>query len=373
MNIRQMAGVVAGCLFSSASFALELGVHSGYNDNPFKQETQAGGSSYTALNLSHKGRTAGRSHLQYSFDIYGENHQASDADRLDANASVRWVAAGRLFDRSASLLFTADARSKRGTFVDQLTGDVARTSRDQAIGDRFSYNAVKLGVEGIYRFSRYKSMALYVYTGERNYVDDYASIGLEALDFSETGIQPSVRFKSTEGHYVKLMAYQKYRSYQGLLDDDLRGMNVSGSTVDYTLSGLGLLALRQLSESSTLRVYLQGYQARDDFVGARDMDFWKADITFEHQFQHQGVLVSRTSTFDRSYRNDVISRLDSEVRVPGKKQSGRTFSLMYKQPIQYFSENLTWFCKIESSKVNNSDSQRSYTTNTFQVGINYRW
>ncbi|MFT7220860.1 MAG: hypothetical protein ACI8Z1_002480 [Candidatus Azotimanducaceae bacterium] len=173
-------------------------------------------------------------------------------------------------------------------------------------------------------------MSLYVYTGERDYADDYASIGLESLDFSETGVQPSVRFKSRDGHYVKLMAYQKYRSYQGLLDDDLQGVNVSSSTVDLTLSGLGLLALRQLSEFSTLRVYLKGYKARDDFVGARDVGFWKADVTFEHQFQHRGLLVARATAFDRAYLNDVISRLYSEVRVPGEKKSGQSVSLVYE-------------------------------------------
>ncbi|MFT7220859.1 MAG: hypothetical protein ACI8Z1_002479 [Candidatus Azotimanducaceae bacterium] len=129
MNIRHVTLLLAGCLFSEVGFGLELEVHRGYNDNPFKQETRAVGSSYAALNLSHKGPTEGRSHLQYSFDVYGEHHQASYAEMLDVNARVRWVAAGRLFDHSASFLLTADASSKRGTFVDQWTGDVAKTTR----------------------------------------------------------------------------------------------------------------------------------------------------------------------------------------------------------------------------------------------------
>lgn len=365
--------VIGLMLFSAQVQALELSVRAGYVDNPYEVKTNPEGSVFTALNLRHAGRTEGKSHLQYSFDVYGEKHDLALADMLDAKARLRWVARGKLFDKSASLLITGDLRAYRTTFVDQITGQISLSSSGDPLADRFSYDSAKVSMESIFRFNKQNSLALYGYVSQRDYIEDYGHLDLEALDFTEIGIQPSYRYKSESGLYLRAMVYRKQRIYDGLLNDDASGRNVSDSHVVNDMTGVGLLVRKQINEMTFFEAYLQGYQSRDNYVGARDLDYWKAEFSLTRKLSGEGLVTASYSSYDRSFKNALISRSDSELMVPGKQRRGQTFSLRYEAPLKRINKELTWFCSMEKVWVSNSDLLRSYQATTTLLGITYRW
>ena len=166
------------------------------------------------------------------------------------------------------------------------------------------------------------------------------------------------------------MLFHKVRRYKGLLNDELNGRNAD-SLVDYTMDGFTFSISRPLSDTSSISGYFQGYVAKDNHEGARDLEFLKAEVTYQKQFQKGGTLDLKVSAFDREFREERIGRNDPAVREQGKQRTGYGFALRYEQPFK--SEKLTWFCSLEQVWVDNSDKFRSYDAMTTVIGLTYRW
>lgn len=367
LSITTLMGVTLTCQ------ALELSVTTGYEDNPFSMHKAESGSSFAGLQTSHEGRTEGRTHFRYSFGLDLQQHEDSKADSLNARTRIRWVKPISLFDRSASLLITGDAGAKRQDYVDQLTGQIALTRDGDQIDERYNYNYGKLSAEGILRFDRYKSVAIYAYAEKRNYTNDYESLDLESLDYQESGIQPSFRWKSRHGSYLRAMAFIRHRDYLGLLDDDTTGSNVLGSTVDYQLKGVSLLLKHPLSTQLMATIYAVAYRARDNYVGTRDLDAWQLKSTVEYTFNNDARLALNLAASDRGYINDRAGRRNPEERIPGKEQRTYTASLNYERPLRAISEQLHLSLSYEYQRADNSDEQRSFSSNRVLLGLRYQW
>ena len=204
----------------------------------------------------------------------------------------------------------------------------------------------------------------------RDYISDYEELGLEALDYTELSIQPTLRYK-TEGTYSRAYVYARERSYDNRMIDDINGRNISGSELQFSLNGFGLSHQRDITANWTVEAFLSGYSVQDNGVGYSNSDAISLNLSSEYQFGNsrsldlEGTCMRRKNAFSRTP--------DSEDIDIGRQREGCELTTAYEQPVMSESKRLKLRVEINRSWEENTESIRSYDQWAVSVGFNYRW
>ena len=365
--------LIIGMLMANSSSATDLEIMHEYQSNPFRLSDSYTGSRLINTRLSHEEsfELPKRREIQLSGEIDHEHFlDVSEADNTFARIRGRLINRLKLGKRSASLLFTGDAGTKRYSYIDQRTGAPLATSRGQDIRERFAYNFFKPSAEFTYRWSRELSTGVFTAIERRDYVNDYDELGLEALDYTEITVQPTLRFK-TENSYSRAFVYQRQRDYDDRMIDNLQGRNIAGTSLSLTLHGYGVSHRREMTENWTLEAYLSGYRITDNGVGYSDMNATNLSITSNHRFNQSRSLdlIGRCSV-----RNNENARfVDFEETEFGRERSGCQLTAGYEQPIRNENKRLRWRVEATHGWEDNSEALRSFDQWGISFGVNYRW
>lgn len=352
--------------------ALQLTGEAGYDSNPFEQASPQETDRYTAWRLSHRGEhsLSKTQRLQYSASANARVYdRLEDADEFEMKARLRWVNRFRIGDKTANLMVTGDLRSERQTYFSVSQDQVAETSTGESLAERFDYDSGKLSVEMVYRFTRRASFSIYAYADHRNYVEDFQSLGLESLDYDEFNLQPTFRYKSESGVYLRLFAYHKQRQYHELKNDDMDGRNMS-SVLEYDFDGIGLLVNYPFSRNWNFSVYLHGYNARDNGEGYRDLDYRKAELKAEYTTNELSRWSLVSDCYRRDYLEDSFRPPESETGDSGRLRQGCAIVAGFEQPLWLY-DGMTWSAKVSHHYEDNSDDAFSFTRQTISLGANY--
>ena len=358
---------------TNVAFATDLEIMHEYQSNPYQLSDDYRGSRLINARIFHQENIElpKRREIQISGELDHERFlDVTDADNTSARIRGRLVNRLKLGDKSASLLFTADAGTKRFSYIDQRTGNPLQTSRGGDIRARFAYNFVKPSAEFTYRWNRNLSTGVFTAFERRDYVNDYDELGLEALDYTEITIQPTLRFK-TENSYSRVFVYQRQRDYDERQVDNLQGRNIPGTRLSLTLRGYGLSHRRDLSETWTVEAYLSGYDITDNGVGYTNQNVTNLNLTSKHRFDNSRSLdlMGRCSRRD----NENIRFVDFETTEFGRLQTGCQFTAGYEQPIRQDNKRLRWRVEASRGWEDNTESLRSFDQWGLSFGVNYRW
>ena len=357
---------------ASAGQALQLSGETGYDSNPFEQASPDSGDRYSAWQLSHRGehQLNKAQRLQYSAALEGRVYDSvEDADHFQMKARLRWVNRFRLGDKTANLMVTGDLRSERQTYFSVSQDRVAETSDGHSLEDRFDYDSGKLSMEMVYRFTRRASLSLYAYAGHRDYIEDYQHLGLESLDYDEYNLQPTFRYKSEEGVYFRLFFYHKQRHYHELKNDAMDGRNMA-SVLQYDFDGVGLSVNYPIDSRWNLNVYLQGYNARDNGEGYRNLNYRKGEIKLGYTSAGLSLWSLASSCYSRDYLEDSYRPPESETGDTGRLRQGCAVSVTFEQPMWMF-DSTTWNAKATHHYEDNSDDAFSFERQTLSLGATY--
>jgi len=363
---------------STVSMALEIDAVAGYDSNPYKLSTPHTESTYTLVKINHSGKQKypDKAELQYSLGITNQFYESnsSDADTHRLNARVRWIERFKIGNKSASLLSTADIRMERRTYFSQTQRKVAETSKGDSLADRFDYDSVKLATEFTYRFDKYKSLSMFSYLYFRNYVEDYEDLGLESLDYTEFGLQPTFRYKTEDDFYARAFLFLRLRDYDDLQDDDENGKNIEGSYLDYEFTGFGLLLQKPISDKIQLKLYTNGYQARDKASGYRDLNYRKTELSLTYNVEDRQTLKLSGNCYCRDYLMNSARPPESETGDAGRKRDGCFAELSYTEPLDIWKKDkLSWQAKATTGHEKNSDDALNYYRSTFEIGLGYQF
>jgi|GEM_PF-1459421 len=372
-----MLALSCSLLFSLSSplSALEATLEEGMDSNPFKLSDPTDLSRYTRLAIEHKGKhdLANKRSLRYSAAWRSKWYEAdaSDADKHQLDGRLRWINRFKIGGRSANLLITGDVRMDRRTYYSQIQRGVASTSGGDSLAERFDYNSARVAAEFIYRFEGGRSLAVYAYSSQRDYVEDYDGLGLESLDYTENGVQPTFRYKSG-GLYLRAFVYSRERCYDELLNDDLLGVNIEQSPVSYHFNGYGVLLKKSLSEKMSFKAYLSGYHARDDAEGYRDLNYQKLDLLMTYTLSGQRMLEVGGHCSSRDYLIDSARPPESETGNAGRLRETCGIRVSYEGPLtQVEGRPLNWRLRMSHEFEDNSDNYLSYTRSMVSLGLNY--
>lgn len=367
---------ITALLAAPTAHSLDATLEKGYDSNPHKLSAPPYGASYTGLQLSHDGkrRLANKSSFSYRFNVDGKWYEgkAQAADRLRADARLRWANRFKIGDKTANLLLTADLRSDSSNYFSQLQRQIATTSRGDSLEDRFNYDSAKLAAEMIYRFDRQKSLSLHSYVTQRNYRQDYQQLAIESLDFTEYNLQPTFRYKSNTGFYLRPFVYLRYRHYDQLLNDDSNGRNIAGSTLVYRMFGYGVVASHRISDNLSVKAYVNGYWARDNALGYRDLDYHKWELGIDYKLQGDSHITVKSICYSKDYLQDSARVIEAETGDAGRKRTGCHLEGVYRQPLDIgLGDNLKWQLKATNAREDNSEQALSYRRSTVSLGVHY--
>jgi len=358
--------------------AIEATLEAGLDSNPFELSEPAAPSRYTLLTIEHKGERdlANKRSLQYGAgwrsQLYDDDASDGDSHRLEGR--LRWINHYKIGERSANLLITGDVRADRRTYYSQIQRGVATTSRGDSLAERFDYNSAQMAAEFIYRFNGRQSLGLYGYFGQRNYVEDYQLLSLESLDYQEVSLQPTLRYKSGNGLYLRAFVYWRERAYKALLNDNVEGRNLDSSLLMYHFYGYGLLLQKKVSEQLTLRAYFNGYQARDNAEGYRDLDYQKLKLSLKYAASGERSLEISGNCYRRDYLLDSARPPESETGSSGRLREGCYLEARYRAPLMLVGEEtLFWQVKASIENEDNSDDYLSYEKSTLALGLGYQF
>lgn len=356
--------------------ATELVVELGYDSNPHKISSPDSGAQFTRTELKHMGEKLMENQQSLKYNLRVDSHfyqggnTAADNHRLDAR--LRWANRFKIGKRTANFLVTGDALSIRKTYFSQTQRQVAETSSGDSLEDRFNYDSLKLAGELIYRFDRKKSVSLHSYVNRRDYLQDYDDLNMESLDYTEVNLQPSFRYKTGSGSYVRAFVYHKVRYYDELMNDNLDGRNIDDHEVELTMQGYGLLYKRSISKQFDIQLYLNGYFGRDNADGYRDLNYQKLEFSGNYTFHSGAQLSWRTNVYSLDYLEDSARPPESETGDSGRLRQGRFSEVKYSRPVPLNNDNsMYWSLWVINQWEDNSDDYFSYKRQLFGFGFSY--
>lgn len=358
--------------------SLEAHVEYGLDSNAHKISSSPYSAEYRELRLEHSGknRMKDKSSISYAVKLRDRQYEpnSSPADKFQFDSRLRWANRFKIGERTANLMVTADYRNVKKTYFNQLQRQVASTKNGDSLADRFNYNSAKLSAEMIYRFNKNKSLSLYGYIAKRDYLEDYQHLDMESLDFREYNLQPNFRYKSEHGLKARAFFYLRSRHYDQLLNDGHDGRNMDNSLLVYQMRGYGVVVAKPLSQRLSARLYVNGYQARDNGGGYRDMDYHKLDIGLDYDFGQDAALAVNTVVYTKNYLMDSGRAVDLQTGEVGRKRTGWRIEAEVKYPLMDVSgKPLYWFVKAVTLRERNSKDILSYSTGNFAVGLSYKF
>jgi len=356
--------------------SLEAHLEFGLDSNPHKISSSPYSAEYRELRIEHSGkkRMKDKSSISYAIKLRDRQYESmsSAADKFQFDSRLRWANRFKIGARTANLMVTADYRNVKKSYFNQLQRQLATSKNGASLADRFNYNSAKLSTELIYRFNKYKSMSLYGYISKRDYLNDYQELDMESLDFGEVNLQPNFRYKSASGLNARAFVYLRSRHYNQLLNDGHDGRNMDGSLLVYQMRGYGVVVAKPLSQRLSARLYMNGYQARDNGRGYRDMDYHKVNVSVNYDIGQDANLSVNALVYTKNYLMDSGRAVDLQTGEVGRKRTGWRVEAELKYPLMDVSgKPLYWFVKAVNLRERNSKDPLSYSTGNFSVGLNY--
>lgn len=363
-------------LLSSTVHSLDVSLERGYDSNPYELSNPKVSGYYNNTRISHKGMAPlkNKNEIQYGLkaNIYRYEDDIKYADEHQIAGRLRYLNRFKIADNSASFMLTADAKSDRSSNFSQALRDIYTTSRGDILEDKYSYDSIRITPELIYRFNRQHSISLSGYAEHRDYTEDYNNIEyIDSLDYNEYNIQPTYRYKSTDGFYLRSFVYHRQRHYAELSNSSTTGRKIQDSVMTYNLDGYGLYMAKPLTENLTVKSYFKGYFARDNAEGYRDLDFHQAELGLNYRHTYGDVEIGGYC-YNRDYLQDdaraplsLSGNRDREINGCYADLVSRSNYLLSNAP------NLQWILRLSTENEDHSDDILSYQRQQSSLGLQY--
>lgn len=274
-------------LASAAAFAgtgadLRAGV--GYDSNAFNLSDGVGeeGGMFTALEASGEAQRDTQGGGEVGVDaglealLFGSG--MSDASEEKYFLRLRGKSGGKR--RQHAFDWALRYRLRDATYVSRFTGEVATddgTPTGTTIGDRYDSGIADLRGAWHLPGGRWGRVSLEGSAAAKDYREDYASLGLDRLDYTQFGIEPQYEYERG-ANTVRVRLPWSVRRYRDRRVSDAAGVAVAGTDLEYTYYGLEARYAREISDTSELD-FTGGYEAREDNgVGYGDRTRWNTGV-----------------------------------------------------------------------------------------------
>ena len=162
------------------------------------------------------------------------------------------------------------------TYVDPSSGQVA-TSGGESIGERYDASTVALDAVGTVPVMQSVDLVLKAAVKRRNYRNDYDSLDLEPLDYTEYSLEPGIRWKG-ELQRARLTLPVQWRRFRDRRARDQAGNYLDGTDLAYRYYGVEGKYERALTQTISLEAQAKFQDRRDSEGGYYDRTRWSASL-----------------------------------------------------------------------------------------------
>jgi hypothetical protein len=317
---------------SLAETAAETRLDLGYDSNPYTLSGGVGeeGGMFMALDASAEAtrETAGGGELALDAGVAARLFGSSMSDANEAQYFVRVGGETGGKRREHAFDWALRYRLRDSTYVSRATGDVA-TSGGAEIGDRYDSGIADLRGAWHLPGGRWGRVTLEGSAESKDYRKDYASLGLDRLDYTQFGVEPQYEYeRGADTVQVKLpWAMRQYRDRRV---SDVNGVAVAGTDLEYTYLGLDARYARELSAADEIG-WTGGYETREDNgAGYGDRKRWQTGVDWTHKPAKGEKLSAGLEYSSRVFDRPVTGNPLINDETPEKK--GYAVKVKYERP-----------------------------------------
>jgi len=257
---------------SGLTTALDVKAAAGYDSNVFRlnDALSENGGMFTDVDagFSAEGRVGRRWKLGGELGLAARVHESAVDDGDENRFRVRIGGERKAARRGAELDWALAHTVQDSTYVSRSTGLVAQNSGVE-IGDRFDSGRTTLDAHLAVPFSRHTRGLVGAGITNKDYRNDYESLGLDRLDYRAYSLEPGVAFQG-RGHELELSVPFTSRRYRDRRASDLLGTDIPGSNLEYRYVGLDARYEYAISPGHALKVRADFRDRSDNEQGYGD-------------------------------------------------------------------------------------------------------
>ena len=312
---------------------VDLGIATSYDDNPYRLTTNEKGGGFVDIDASLDFDTDLSDVSTFFLDLDGDAAKFS-GEVKDASDLVTAVHGGLKFDwRTDSrnryrLEIGTGARLRRGTYVSRFTGQIGTINGTEAPA-RFDYDRADLFVNSDYYLGGNLKLSLDLDFRDKDYVEDYASLGAERLDNEETSITPTLRYDFSDDWRMTFFGDFKTREYVDRTNDDAMGNPVPGTKREYDYSEVGVAMEFQPNDDQEWKIGLSRGDRTDNGVGYWNYDMADYYVRLEQALRGDATLSVEVYRTVKEYAN-VIQTANPEEQY---ERTGNGINLRFSREL----------------------------------------
>lgn len=221
-------------------------------------------------------------------------------------------------------------RRHDSTYVSRFTGVVATDGADNEIGDRYNNSIGDLRIAWRFPGGNYGRVTLEGSVVTKNYLTDYASLGLERLDYDQFGITPEYEVGGRTSSF-RIGVVLALRQYRDRRVSDVNGNPVAGTDLEYQSYGIDARFKRELTRTHAIEVS-GGYDIRaDNGIGYDDRTRWNTGVEWTYRPAPQTRLSVELEWSARVFDRPVTGDPTINDETPEKK--GYSLIVKYVTPL----------------------------------------
>jgi hypothetical protein len=367
-----LALAVVGCAnaANATELAVEVNAGAGQDSNPYRLSTNVTSGGFAELDggMNVENKMSDELALFVSMDAdtrqyAGDAGDASDwRSRIEGGIDLKRRLAGK---NRMTLKLGARADAKRGTYVSRITGLIG-TAGGVPIPDRFNFNRLALFEKFDYYINRDIQLSLDIEYRDKNYVEDYAALGIDRYDNAELIVQPQVEYEFNDAWQIQVSTEFRNRTYDDRRVVDALGVPVAGTDREYDYQKYGANLRWKLSDDKEFKFAYDFGTRRDNGVGYLDYDSNDFSIRYKQRFEPTGKLSIRVYHVQDDYVNAVAILNPDEQR----SKSGNGIKLDFERDVfQSYVPGLAVVVGIDLFNGTNTIPQFAYDQNELLVGL----
>ncbi len=345
----------------------------GHDDNPFRLADSFNPESGTYLDLGLRWKDKLDTGLYYDLNASGrmfvdeqKNGDLDNANNVRAKFHLGYEHKFKIFDRSTKAYVEAGYGISDKTYVSRLSGLIGKTGSTE-IPDRYDYQFGEAVTGFTMRLNKKLRLGMYLEAHTRGY-EDYTSVGLSNLDYTQYGIGTELRYRFGKANRLYAGLEQFRRDFDDKRQRTTTGSSITGTDLRYDISRLKFNYYFRPTDDFRV-TFSSSYELRDDNgSGYYDYEQYRGTLLFRYAISEATAIRASVSYKELDYtaRNQLTDLEDEDY----SQEDGFTYRLTYQYDLPT-SEDISLYASYRLDKIDSNTAEYVYDRQQVELGVKW--